>query len=171
MGLACLLVLTQCDKLKELQDPDFKYAEPYFSKWNLTVVKAYELYVPGGNPDNKQTANEREYTEVAGWIEFTKDKDSDDSYYRGSFSVTYGAVDYLGNEYEPKTYEGQFKWDPDEDKNIYIEMDSKDQKVLGVGYNVVFMFPDVLTESDMTLRYSDGGYNDEYNVVEFVFKK
>ncbi|WOK08884.1 hypothetical protein RT717_09575 [Imperialibacter roseus] len=163
--------LSGCDKLNELQDPSFKYVEPYLGKWNLTSVKAYDLFVPGGNADNAQTTNEREYNDVAGWIEFKKDKDSDDSYYRGSFSVTYGTVDYLGGEYPAETYEGAFKWDADEDKSIYVEMDDSKGKVLGAALSIATLNPKELTSSTMKLTFTDGGFNDEYNVVEFTFTK
>jgi hypothetical protein len=163
--------LSGCDKLNELQDPSFKYVEPYLGKWNLTSVKAYDLFVPGGNADNAQTTNEREYNEVAGWIEFKKDKDSDDSYYRGSFSVTYGTVDFLGGGYPAETYEGAFKWDADEEKSIYVQLDDTNGTALGVGPDVIFLNPKELTSSKMILSYNSGGFNDEYNVVEFTFTK
>ncbi len=166
------MVLGGCDAIKELQDPDYKYAEPYFSKWNLNAVHAYELYIPNGDANNKVISNERDYEEVSGWIEFKKDKDSDESYYRGSFSVTYRAASFLGTVNEnTETFEGAFKWSPDEDKNIYVEMDNTDGKVLGVGLSIQFLNPEFISSSELKLTYSEGGYLDSYTVAEFNFTK
>lgn len=170
-ALSGVIFLVSCDALKDLNDPNYKYAEPYFGKWNVVSIKAYEMYLHGGNPENKVISNEREYTEAGGWIEFTKDEDADDLYYRGSFTVTYGTVDYLGNEYAAQTYEGAFKWSPDEAKSVYVEMDDNSRKVLGAGYSVQVLSRVLLKSPDMTLSINAGGYNNEYNVVEFNFRK
>ncbi len=129
------------------------------------------MFAPGGFTGNGQVTNEREYNDVGGWIELKKDKDSDDSYYRGSFSVTYGTVDFLGGEYPITTYDGAFKWDAVKDTGIYIDMDDPNGKVLGAALNVATLSKTELTSSKMVLTFIDGGFNDEYNAIAFTFTK
>ena len=50
-------------------------------------------------------------------------------------------------------------------------MDDSDGSVLGAALNVATLHKEELTSSKMILSYAAGGFNDEYNVVEFTFTK
>ena len=166
--MGALIINTSC--LEDILDPDLKELEPYIATWNVQSIKAYTLYTPDGQEPTR--SQERDYTNVSGTFKLTKDKDSDDSYRRGSYDLSYHAIDFITNEYDVVVND-EFKWDTYGDNgSLYIELDDSEGSTLGQStVSIDFLWKVELTDDTYTFGMTIAGDGYTSHIVEFTCTK